>query len=355
MFSRSLRASLSACAILSFISASPAAADVLTFVASKDSFLRNGAPNTNEGANVKLNIRKVGKRRAIVHFDLSTLPDQIPSGMEVVSATLRLNVTNNNQLWGRLGRPIGAHMLLADWTEGIGSNARVVRRGETEEGEESDVTKNRGTGPGVTWKCATDSNVANLRPNCTSKWNGGSFNSTATDVINITNSTLGPIEFDVTSDVQSFVAGTFPNNGWLVKKVRQDKSGGIWVTSRDASENRPELEVQIGYRFNLDGASEVPPVTTSASGSCTAVLNQAQTQLDVNCTHTVSNATAAHIHNGAAGVAGPVVCDLGAAASPISATCSVDSTFLTNLTGGNLYVNVHSNANPSGEVRGQIN
>ncbi|MEQ8694097.1 MAG: CHRD domain-containing protein [Gammaproteobacteria bacterium] len=74
--------------------------------------------------------------------------------------------------------------------------------------------------------------------------------------------------------------------------------------------------------------------------------------------------TAAHIHHGAAGVAGPVVLGLGAHIPLIP-----DGTFgsylsggvlpdpVTNaplLLGGDLYVNIHTALNPGGEIRGQL-
>jgi hypothetical protein len=85
-----------------------------------------------------------------------------------------------------------------------------------------------------------------------------------------------------------------------------------------------------------------------------------------------SGATASHIHVGAAQTAGPVVVNF---APPVNASNDFsfsgvvkDTEFLLRpevgirsaddmfqaILGGNAYVNVHSAANPGGEVRGQL-
>ncbi len=72
------------------------------------------------------------------------------------------------------------------------------------------------------------------------------------------------------------------------------------------------------------------------------------------CHHNVQNATAAHIHVGPPGNNGPVVFNLGDASSPIDVTGPIPPGGLNVLDAGNLYVNVHSEAFPGGEVRGLI-
>lgn len=121
--------------------------------------------------------------------------------------------------------------------------------------------------------------------------------------------------------------------------------------------------------FPLEGSQEVPAVTTDAMGSCTATVSG--TQFDIGCTNNVQNITAAHIHNGPPGIIGPIVfffdagTTLGGLVTPASlAQQAMDFSgqitpisfqdFLDELNAGNLYVNVHSDANPIGEIRGQI-
>ena len=132
----------------------------------------------------------------------------------------------------------------------------------------------------------------------------------------------------------------------------------------------------------LSGSAERPnPVTTSASGSFLAAARDTATiagkkdslavlrfALGVS---NINAATAAHIHAGGADVAGPVIVVLFAGpttgnaftgelnrgditrSSTFSAPFTFDS-LLTRMRNGTAYVNVHTTANPGGEIRGQI-
>lgn len=80
----------------------------------------------------------------------------------------------------------------------------------------------------------------------------------------------------------------------------------------------------------------------------------------------IATASAAHVHRGAAGVAGPVVANLGAPADGNAADCLTEgetgkfpgdppgivAEILANPAG--FYVNVHNAAYPGGAVRGQL-
>lgn len=108
-------------------------------------------------------------------------------------------------------------------------------------------------------------------------------------------------------------------------------------------------------KVKLSGANEVPPVTTSASGEGTitvaddgAVSGSVKTQ--------GVQATAAHIHVGAAGKNGPVAVPLTKDGdmfkAPAGAKLSADQ--MKAYKAGELYVNVHSASHPDGEIRGQL-
>jgi hypothetical protein len=109
-------------------------------------------------------------------------------------------------------------------------------------------------------------------------------------------------------------------------------------------------------KVELSGASEVPPVTTSAAGAGTVTVKDDRS-VSASITVTGMTATAAHIHEGAAGANGPVI---------VPFTKTGDNTFAApdgakltesqyaSYKAGNLYVNVHSAKNPPGEVRAQL-
>ena len=111
-----------------------------------------------------------------------------------------------------------------------------------------------------------------------------------------------------------------------------------------------------GSNVILSGNEEVPPVTTTATGSGTIkVLNDRSVSGSVTTSGVAG--TAAHIHMGAKGQNGPVIVPLNKTGENI---WSVPPSIRLNDTQyeafglGNLYVNVHSAANAGGEIRGQI-
>ncbi|MBZ0110959.1 MAG: DUF4331 family protein [Thermoanaerobaculia bacterium] len=108
------------------------------------------------------------------------------------------------------------------------------------------------------------------------------------------------------------------------------------------------------FSANLTGPQEVPPVNSPATGACGAVLNAEGTELAISCSHTLASAVAAHIHGAPAGTAGPILCSMVDATSPIQAVCPLDAGMLEAVQRGNSYVNLHSPAYPGGEIRGQL-
>jgi hypothetical protein len=64
--------------------------------------------------------------------------------------------------------------------------------------------------------------------------------------------------------------------------------------------------------------------------------------------------TAAHVHNGAIGTNGGVLLPINVPDPVGSGQFPIDGTVATTLLGGDTYLNVHTAANPGGEVRGQV-
>lgn len=109
------------------------------------------------------------------------------------------------------------------------------------------------------------------------------------------------------------------------------------------------------FTATLSGANEVPPVTTSATGTVTATLDGTALSLSGSFSGLSGNPTAAHIHSGDAGSNGPVIVALNVDGGTLGLTHTLTAEQVTALTEGRVYVNVHTAANAGGEIRGQLN
>jgi hypothetical protein len=128
------------------------------------------------------------------------------------------------------------------------------------------------------------------------------------------------------------------------------------------------------YVANLNAAAEGGTVTSPGSGVFT--FEDKGTEIDWTLTLTnITNVTASHIHRGTATnvgtTAGPVIINLfvpnrppetgtlngfvmrGSITNANNASVSLDSLRIL-LNNGNAYANVHTTANPGGEIRDQI-
>ncbi len=130
--------------------------------------------------------------------------------------------------------------------------------------------------------------------------------------------------------------GQFIDPGYVLAKVTIDRPARTTI------------------RFSGSGAQENPPVSSDATAACGAVLNSTATQVTFNCEHNVEDVQAAHVHMAAVGSNGAVLFPFDSAESPISQTFDVTADDVAAFLAGDLYVNVHSTDNPSGEVRAQV-
>jgi hypothetical protein len=128
------------------------------------------------------------------------------------------------------------------------------------------------------------------------------------------------------------------------------------------------------FTANLTGDSEVPPVTTNATGSADFELNDDGDEMSFDLeVEDLEGVIFAHIHQGSESENGPIVVTLFNASEP---TDEIDGTLesgdftaedfegplqgqnMTNLVDtidqGQAYVNVHTEANPPGELRGTV-
>jgi hypothetical protein len=105
----------------------------------------------------------------------------------------------------------------------------------------------------------------------------------------------------------------------------------------------------------LTGAEEVPPLSVPGSGSGSFRVAEDGTISGSVTTKDVEG-TMAHIHRGAKGANGPVIVPLDKQGDTYSVPAGRKLTpeQMNDLKAGNLYVNVHTNRNKGGEVRGQL-
>ena len=140
-------------------------------------------------------------------------------------------------------------------------------------------------------------------------------------------------------------------------------AGGHYVNIHSEAFASGEIRGQITpdnievYGIIASGLQEVPAVTTTASGTGAFTLNTSTGALSGSVTVTGMAATMAHIHEGEAGVNGGVLLGLTAGADgmwSVPANTMLTAEQMGVMADGGLYTNFHSDAFPSGEVRGQI-
>ncbi len=119
----------------------------------------------------------------------------------------------------------------------------------------------------------------------------------------------------------------------------------------------PSHAAPVQFKADLKGSSEVPPNQSAGTGSVTATYDPATKQLTWNGTYSGLSgpATAAHFHGPAepgknAGVAVPIT----PATSPLKGSATLTDAQAADLMAGKWYVNVHTEANKGGELRGQL-
>ena len=107
---------------------------------------------------------------------------------------------------------------------------------------------------------------------------------------------------------------------------------------------------------SLSGAQEVPPVSTTASGSGNVTIKDDRS-VSAKITVTGMTATAAHIHEAASGANGPVIVPFNKTSDntfEAPAGAQLPDAQYASYKAGKLYVNVHSAKNPGGEIRAQL-
>jgi len=119
----------------------------------------------------------------------------------------------------------------------------------------------------------------------------------------------------------------------------------------------PVQSKSIHFMTSLAGASEVPANSTPGKGTLDAHLDTATGAFSYTITYSglTGPAVAAHFHGPAgAGVNAPPVIPIKDLASPIKGNAVLTPAQMDDLQAGKWYLNVHTKANPGGEIRGQL-
>ena len=115
----------------------------------------------------------------------------------------------------------------------------------------------------------------------------------------------------------------------------------------------------VELEADLSSANEVPPSGTGADGEAEIEINVRKGKLcvEVEADDLAGQVVAGHIHVGAAGTNGGVVVDLGVNSDDFERCIKgIDKSILRAIVKNpsGYYVNIHTTAVPSGEIRGQL-
>jgi hypothetical protein len=113
----------------------------------------------------------------------------------------------------------------------------------------------------------------------------------------------------------------------------------------------------IHFAATLTGADEVPANSTAGRGVASAELETMENTLTYRASYSglTGPATMAHFHGPAApGANAPPIITPASPVNPISGATVVTQQQADDLMAGKWYFNVHTQANPGGEIRGQL-
>jgi hypothetical protein len=128
--------------------------------------------------------------------------------------------------------------------------------------------------------------------------------------------------------------------------------GGL-VISMAASANAEVVKLQA----DLKGSNEVPPNTSSGSGKAEATYDTEAKTLTYAVTYAglTGPAMGAHFHGPVeAGKNAGIVLPFKTVQSPIQGSATLTDAQAADLLAGRWYANIHTAANPGGELRGQM-
>ena len=119
----------------------------------------------------------------------------------------------------------------------------------------------------------------------------------------------------------------------------------------------PAFAESMAFKASLSGAEEVPPTNAAGTGAVDLTYDDANKTLTWKGTYSglTGNPTGAHLHGPAdVGQNAGVEVPLEVTASPFEGSAALNDAQAADLLAGKLYLNIHTEANPDGELRGQV-
>ena len=112
----------------------------------------------------------------------------------------------------------------------------------------------------------------------------------------------------------------------------------------------------VNLKAAMNASSEVPPNSSKGAGTLTATYDTGSKKLSWKGSYSdlTGPATAAHFHSGEPGKNGGVAVPITPNTSPFEGSATLTDAQAADLLAGKWYVNVHTEANKGGEIRGQV-
>lgn len=171
----------------------------------------------------------------------------------------------------------------------------------------------------------------------------------------------GPVIFDFTT---TFASGRSTATFAVTKAdVAALIDGAYYLNVHTANHPNGELRAQLALESSetfsaiLEGSQEIPAANTIAKGLASAIYTANTNVLELNilATNLSGPITGFHLHRGAVGSTGPVVQNLESFVVGNTVIVKLKAgDYIAALRNGDIYVNIHTEAYPNGEIRGQL-
>jgi Cu/Zn superoxide dismutase len=270
---------------------------------------------------------------------------------------------------GRRNQAVGILLLLALGAAGIGlitarasgspqvaSTYQAFLKGR----KQSPMIASAGTGV-----CTVALNAAENQITTDLQWSGLTSNAIAAHIHLGAAGVNGGIDFPFTG-VPAATSGAIPQQTFAITpaQVASLRAGDYYCNIHTVNNGGGEIRGQLmtlTLTATLTGAQETPPNGSAGTGPVEVGLNGNQNGIvvDVSFSGLTANATAGHIHTGAAGVPGPVTFPFANVPSATSGDIPEQAFPATaqqvlDLKSGNMYANIHNANFPGGEIRAQL-